>query len=233
MLVVSLDKNIIHTEIFYSATFIFTQPLQPYFALRIGIPTHLTHGCKDSINVGDIILFTLVQFCGSALVSMRIRIWIHRVFFISRSTVQQSKLQEKLAFSPQKRTSSTLKHEISSLFSIFVGHFSPSQIRICNLHSYCRSGSSRPKSMRIRIHNTALVDALWILQVAKILRSCKYTAMCTGQRAVKLQLVGGCPVAEFIDSFAVVRSVLQESYEYAWPRTDSASLMSYLVGHNF
>jgi hypothetical protein len=54
--------------------------------------------------------------------------------------------------------------------------------------------------MRIRIHHiTALVDALWILQVAKILRSCKYTAMCTGQRAVKLQLIGGRPVAEFTD----------------------------------
>ncbi len=35
-----------------------------------------------------------------------------------------------------------------------------------------------------------------------ILRSCKYTAMCTGQRAMKLQLVGGRPVAEFIDRFS-------------------------------
>jgi hypothetical protein len=29
------------------------------------------------------------------------------------------------AFSPQKRTSSTSKHENSVLFSIFVGHFGP------------------------------------------------------------------------------------------------------------
>jgi hypothetical protein len=37
------------------------------------------------------------------------------------------------AFSPQNRTSSTSKHEISSLFSNFVGNFSPPG-----------SGSSRP-----------------------------------------------------------------------------------------
>jgi hypothetical protein len=29
------------------------------------------------------------------------------------------------AFSPQKRTTSTSKHEISELFSIFAGHFFP------------------------------------------------------------------------------------------------------------
>ncbi len=47
-------------------------------------------------------------------------------------------------FSPKKRTSSSSKHAISSLFSIFVGHFcSPG------------FGSSRSKSMRIRIHNAA------------------------------------------------------------------------------
>jgi hypothetical protein len=31
------------------------------------------------------------------------------------------------AFSPQKRTSSILKHEISSLFCIFMGHFCPTE----------------------------------------------------------------------------------------------------------
>ncbi len=45
------------------------------------------------------------------------------------------------AFSHQKRTSSTLKQEILH-YSAFVGHF---------------SGSSRPKSMRIRILNTGFV----------------------------------------------------------------------------
>ena len=39
------------------------------------------------------------------------------------------------AFSPQKRTSSTSKHENSVLFSIFVGKFLPSWIRIRNLNA--------------------------------------------------------------------------------------------------
>jgi hypothetical protein len=48
------------------------------------------------------------------------------------------------AFSPQMRTSSTSKHEIYSLCSIFVGHFCP-----------LGSGSSLPKSMRNRIPDSA------------------------------------------------------------------------------
>jgi hypothetical protein len=48
------------------------------------------------------------------------------------------------SFSSQKRSFSTSKHEIFKLFLMFMGHFcSPG------------SGSSRPKSMRIRIQNTA------------------------------------------------------------------------------
>jgi hypothetical protein len=47
-------------------------------------------------------------------------------------------LSYKRASSPQERTSSTSKHETSSLFPFFVGHFCPPV-----------SGSSRPKSMRI------------------------------------------------------------------------------------
>ncbi len=46
------------------------------------------------------------------------------------------------AFSPQKRTTNTSKHQTSSLFSF------------CGLDSPPRSGSSTPKLMRIRIHNT-------------------------------------------------------------------------------
>ncbi len=53
-------------------------------------------------------------------------------------------------FSPQKTTSSTSKHEISSLFSIFVGHFFSSG-----------SGSCWPKSMRVRIHNTENTGIWW------------------------------------------------------------------------
>ncbi len=50
------------------------------------------------------------------------------------------------AFSPQKRISSTWKHEISSLFMGLYSFWSPGS----------GSGSSRPKSLRIRIHNTVL-----------------------------------------------------------------------------
>jgi hypothetical protein len=35
------------------------------------------------------------------------------------------------AFGPQKRTSSISKHEISKLFSIFVGNFCPSAFQCC------------------------------------------------------------------------------------------------------
>ncbi len=49
-------------------------------------------------------------------------------------------------FSPQKRTSSTSKHENSVLFSIFVGHFSPPG-----------SGSGSAIWMRIRIQQLKLM----------------------------------------------------------------------------
>jgi hypothetical protein len=56
------------------------------------------------------------------------------------------------AFSPQKRTSSTSKIEISSLFLLFfVGHFSSPG---------SGSGSSRPNPMRIRIQSTASTYSL-------------------------------------------------------------------------
>jgi hypothetical protein len=54
------------------------------------------------------------------------------------------------AFSPQKKTSSTSKQEISSFLSIFVGHFCP-----------LRSGSSRQKSTRI---HADLDLQHWLLQ---------------------------------------------------------------------
>jgi hypothetical protein len=53
------------------------------------------------------------------------------------------------AFRNQKRTSSTSEHIISSLFP--VGHFCPPGSG--PPHSQGGSGSSRRKSMRIRIHN--------------------------------------------------------------------------------
>jgi hypothetical protein len=56
------------------------------------------------------------------------------------------------ALNPQKRTSITSRHEfiyfIYIFYFIFGGHFCPLGL-----------GSSRPKAMRIRIHNTAY-DAL-------------------------------------------------------------------------
>jgi len=54
-------------------------------------------------------------------------------------------------FSPLKRTSSTSKLKISSVFSLFVGHFCPSETG---------SGSSRPKSIRIRNNNAATLSRL-------------------------------------------------------------------------
>ncbi len=48
------------------------------------------------------------------------------------------------AFSPQKRTSSTTKHENSVLFSIFVGHF-------------CPPGTGSAIGMRIRIQQLQLM----------------------------------------------------------------------------
>ena len=53
------------------------------------------------------------------------------------------------AFSPQKRTSSTSKHENSVLFSIFVGHFCPPG-----------SGSGSAIWMRIRIQQLKLMGIL-------------------------------------------------------------------------
>jgi hypothetical protein len=52
------------------------------------------------------------------------------------------------ASSPQKKTSSTSKHENSLFFSIFVGHFCPPGSGSSN-SNYCGS-------MRIRIHNPGI-----------------------------------------------------------------------------
>jgi hypothetical protein len=63
---------------------------------------------------------------------------------------------QKEAFSPQKRISGTTKHEISMLFPTWVifALLDPDP----DPHSQCKSGSSRPKSMRVhadqRVHNT-------------------------------------------------------------------------------
>jgi hypothetical protein len=63
------------------------------------------------------------------------------------------------AFSFQKRTSRTTKPEFFLLFSFFVlGHCCPPG-----------SESSRPKSMRIQIHNTAYTGTLHVLCFLKFI----------------------------------------------------------------
>jgi hypothetical protein len=54
-------------------------------------------------------------------------------------------------FSSQKKTSSTSKHEISSLFTTFMGQF---------FHSWIRIRIQPTKTMRIRIHNTAFPERI-------------------------------------------------------------------------
>ncbi len=85
-------------------------------------------------------LFIQILLCGSALISMRIRIqgfdeqnlqnFIQQLKFSIKNCKSQASTKDVQAFSPpQKRITRTSKHEILALF-YFCGSFLPSWIRI-------------------------------------------------------------------------------------------------------